>query len=306
VRLTRRSERGAPAPYPIATERVVAEVRPDRERPGGRLLLMDGVEAAHVDVDDPTHLEFEYLRHLVRLIDIAHPRRLPLRALHLGGGPCTLARYLAATRREVHSIVLEHDPGVIEVARRWMELRISPSLEVRIGDARALLGGVPAGWAELMVVDVFDGIQVPHHVTTLEFLDESRQRLRPGGLHVVNLIDIAPLGLAAALAATLLARFATVALMTSRRVLEEGASGNLVLAAADRQLDLDLLTRLVPRDPSGWRVVRGRALQRLAGGAPILRDDEAPTHALATLAPLWGRTGSRRAAEAAIAPTRGR
>jgi spermidine synthase len=304
--LTRRREEGAPAPYPIATERVVAEVRRDRERPGGRLLLMDGVEAAHVDVDDPTHLEFEYLRHLVRLIDIAHPRRLPLQALHLGGGPCTLARYLQATRREVHSVVLEHDPGVIDVARRWMGLRTSPRLEVRIGDARALVAAVPAGWADLLVVDVFDGIQVPHHVTTLEFLEESRRALRPDGLHVVNLIDIAPLGLAAALAATLLARFAAVVLMTSRRVLEEGASGNLVLAAADRAPDLDLLTRLVPRDPSGWRVLRGRALQRLADGAPILRDDEPPTHALAALAPLWGRTGSRRAAAAAAQPTRGR
>jgi spermidine synthase len=256
---------------------------------------MDGVEAAHVDVDDPTHLEFEYLRHLVRLIDAAHPRRLPLRALHLGGGPCTLARYLEATRREAHSIVLEHDPGVIEVARRWMGLETSGRLEVRIGDARALTAQVPAGWADLLVVDAFDGIQVPHHLTTLEFLDEARPVLGPGGMHVVNLIDIAPLGLAAALAATLLARFPTVALMTSRKVLEEGSSGNLVLAAADRELELELLDRLVPRDPSGWRVVRGRALQRLADGAPLLRDGEAPTHALATLAPLWGRTGSRRA-----------
>jgi spermidine synthase len=288
-----------PAPYPIATERVVAEVRADRERPGGRLLLMDGVEAAHVDVDDPTHLEFEYLRHLVRLIDIAHPRRLPLQALHLGGGPCTLARYLAATRREVHSIVLEHDPGVIEVAERWMGLRPSPALEVRIGDARALLAGVPDAWAQLLVVDVFDGIQVPHHVTTVEFLEESGRVLHPEGLHVVNLIDIAPLGLAAALAATLRTGFAHVLLMSNRLVLEEGASGNLLLAAADRELDLDLLTRLVPRDASGWRVVRGRALQRLADGAPLLRDGEPPTHALATLAPLWGRTGSRRAAAAA-------
>jgi spermidine synthase len=256
---------------------------------------MDGVEAAHVDVDDPTHLEFEYLRHLVRLIDAAHPRRLPLRALHLGGGPCTLARYLAATRREAHSIVLEHDPGVIEVARRWMGLQTSPRLEVRIGDARALAAQVPAGWADLLVVDAFDGIQVPHHLTTLEFLDEARPVLSPGGMHVVNIIDIAPLGLAAALAATLLERFPTVALMTSRKVLEEGSSGNLVLAAVDRELELELLDRLVPRDPSGWKVVRGRALQRLADGAPRLRDAEPPTHALATLAPLWGRTGSRRA-----------
>jgi spermidine synthase len=274
---------------------VVAEVRADRERPGGRLLLMDGVEAAHVDVDDPTHLEFEYLRHLVRLIDAAHPRRLPLRALHLGGGPCTLARYLEATRREAHSVVLEHDPGVIEVARRWMGLETSPRLEVRIGDARALAAQVPAGWAQLLVVDAFDGIQVPHHLTTLEFLDEARRVLSPGGMHVVNLIDIAPLGLAAAVAATLMARFPTVVLMTSRKVLEEGSSGNLVLAATERALELELLDRLVPRDPSGWRVLRGRALQRLAGGAPLLRDGEVPTHALATLAPLWGRTGSRRA-----------
>ena len=47
--------------FPISADFVTVEIRADREpeHPGGRLLLMDGVEASHVDLADPTRIRFE-------------------------------------------------------------------------------------------------------------------------------------------------------------------------------------------------------------------------------------------------------
>ncbi|MBW3707211.1 spermine synthase, partial [Streptomyces griseus] len=73
----------------------LAELLPDRERPHGWTLLIDGAPQSHVDLDDPAHLSFAYQRRLGHVIDLAAPPLRPLHVLHLGGGAFTLARYTA-------------------------------------------------------------------------------------------------------------------------------------------------------------------------------------------------------------------
>src|ERR1700735_4011858 len=74
------------------------ELLGDLDRPRAWMLLAVGAPQSHVDLDDPLHLELEYIRVLGHLIDLAAPAGAPLRVLHLGGGGLTLARYVAATR----------------------------------------------------------------------------------------------------------------------------------------------------------------------------------------------------------------
>ena len=74
------------------------ELLGDLDRPRAWMLLTGGVPQSHVDLDDPRHLELEYMRRLGHLVDLAAPAGTPLRVLHLGGGGLTLARYVAATR----------------------------------------------------------------------------------------------------------------------------------------------------------------------------------------------------------------
>ncbi|NKX52584.1 spermidine synthase, partial [Arthrobacter deserti] len=69
--------------------------------PGAWLLKINGVQSSHVVMGEPLMLDFEYMRWMAALVESrwqAAPDRqdLPLRALHLGGGACTMARYLAA------------------------------------------------------------------------------------------------------------------------------------------------------------------------------------------------------------------
>ncbi|GAA2923288.1 hypothetical protein GCM10020221_19230 [Streptomyces thioluteus] len=75
-----------------------AELEPDPDRPRGRTLLIDRAPQSHVDLDDPTHLEFSYQRRLGHIADLVAPPGKPVQVLHLGGGAFTLARYVGATR----------------------------------------------------------------------------------------------------------------------------------------------------------------------------------------------------------------
>ena len=61
-------------------------------------------------LDDPTRLEFEYVRWTGDLLDVLAPEGEPLHTVHVGGAGCTLARYVAATRPRSRQVVLENDP----------------------------------------------------------------------------------------------------------------------------------------------------------------------------------------------------
>lgn len=100
----------------------VAELAGDPGRPGAWTLLVDGTPQSHVDTDDPRHLEFEYMRRLGHLVDLAAPPAEPLRVLHLGAGGLTLARYVAATRPGSCQLAVEADAALVELVRRRLPL----------------------------------------------------------------------------------------------------------------------------------------------------------------------------------------
>ena len=281
-----------PAPsYPLVADYVTVEIRADRDvaHPGGRLLLMDGVEASHVDLDDPTRIVFEYLRHLTGVVDAMFPARAPLDAFQVGGGPCALARWLVATRRRARVTVVERDAGIVQISRDHLMLDDVPRLGVRVGDGREAVEALAGESLDLLVVDAFVGLVAPHRLSTAEFAAEARRVLRPGGLYAMNLIDVEPLELARAVAVAMRGEFPEVALLAEPAVLEHRTSGNVLLLASDRPLPAEATGRALARDAAPWDARTGRALARMLEGHAALRDDVPPDHALARLAPLWGR-----------------
>ncbi len=261
-----------------------AEVERDEARPTGRVLVLDGLSHSYVDLADPRHLEFAYVRWIGDLADVLRPARAPLEATFLGGGGFTLPRYLLVTRPGSRATVLEIDRRLVELDRERLGLRTSPALRVRIGDARVSLRAVPDGSADLVVGDAFGGLAVPWHLATREFAVDVRRVLRPDGVYALNLIDLGPLRLARAEAATLLAAFPHAALLAVPGERGEPAGGNLVFLAGRRPLPLAALrARLATRSGEDRATVYDRAaLTRFAAGAEPLRDDDAPADQLLT------------------------
>ena len=120
-----------------------AELVGDPDRPHGWTLLVDGTAQSHVDLDDPTHLEFEYIRRIGHLIDLCAPPYAPLRALHLGGGAWTLARYVATTRPGSTQTVVELDGPLAEFVAHRLPAD-GMGIDVTVGDARAALASTGA------------------------------------------------------------------------------------------------------------------------------------------------------------------
>src|ERR1700712_5045125 len=69
-------------------------VQRDADRPSGRLLRQGDMDASYVDLADPRHLEFDYLRRMRDVVEALRARRI----VHVGGAGAALARALAATR----------------------------------------------------------------------------------------------------------------------------------------------------------------------------------------------------------------
>jgi len=254
-----------PGRWPVAFGQ--AELLQDLDREDGWLLSVDGVAQSYVDRADPTHLEFDYVRLMGDVVD-ALPDG-PLTAVHLGGGGCTLPRYVAATRPGSRQLVVEADEPLTELVRRCFG---TAGFRLRVGDARTELPRLRQGESDLVVADVFQSALVPLHVTTLEWVREVQRLLRPDGTYVVNVADGKPLTFARAQVATLLAAFTHVVLLADPSVLRGRRFANLVLAASDAALPVQALTRTVSRAAGRARLVTGDALRDWTGGAAPVTD----------------------------------
>lgn len=273
----------APGPCDRESAYYCIAVHADPRDPSRRTLVLDNLRHAFVDLDDPTAIEFAYVRWFREAARFGTPAGGPARtldAVHVGGGGFAFPRYLRAVLPASRHVVLELDPVVLEVAREELGFAPDPRIDVRLGDARGTLRTVPDGSADLVVGDAFGGLSVPWHLTTLEFVADVDRVLRPGGRYVVNVIDGPELRLVRAKAATLLARFAHVAVATWRDAFDGLAGGNAVLVASHEPFDVAAFRAGVEAGDPTATVIGGDAVRAFAAGAPVLTDDFAPADQL--------------------------
>jgi predicted O-methyltransferase YrrM len=260
------------------------ELLADPDRPRAWTLLVDSTPQSYVDLDDPLYLDFEYMRRIGHVLDMAAPEGAPLRVLHLGGGALSLARYVTASRPGSRQLAVDSDPAVVELVRERLPLR-QPArraasrtgaragrVTVRVGDARAVLSDARPGSFDIVIADVFAGARTPAHLTSVEFAAAARGALTPDGTFAANIGDGPPLAHARARAAAAMAVFADVCVMADAQVLRGRRFGNLVLAASGAGLPVAALTRRVAGDAFPARLLHGADLDRFVGGAKPITD----------------------------------
>ncbi|MEU6388193.1 fused MFS/spermidine synthase [Streptomyces sp. NPDC046939] len=251
---------------------------PDVDRRRAWLLTVDGAPQSYVDLDEPAHLEFEYARRLGHVLDRATPEGRALDVLHLGGGACTLARYVAATRPGSRQHVVDADRALLDLVAEHLPLPEGADISVHSADARTWLAGAPDRSADVLVADVFGGSRVPAHLTTEAYAREADRVLRPGGTYAANLADGAPFAFLRSQLATFGAVFAHLALIAEPGVLRGRRFGNAVLVASHRELDVAELARRTACDAFPARVEHGDGLRRFIGDArPVTDADAVPS-----------------------------
>jgi hypothetical protein len=276
---SRRVDRSGPAVRRLGEPDAV-ELLADPDRPRAWTLLVASTPQSYVDLDDPLYLEFEYVRRLGHVLDLAAPDGQPLRVLHLGGGALSLARYVAATRPGSSQLAVESDAAVVELVRQRLPLRQrgrrsasqAGRVRVRTGDARAVLAELPAASFDAVVADLFAGARTPAHLTSTEFAAAARRALTPAGIFAVNIGDGPPLAHTRGRVASACAVFGDACLIADAAVLRGRRFGNLVLAAADHGLPVAGLVRRVAADTFPGRLVHGGDLDRFVAGAKPITD----------------------------------
>jgi SAM-dependent methyltransferase len=272
-------ERGAPPVRRLGQSDAI-ELLADPDRPRAWTLLVASTPQSYVDLDDPEYLEFEYMRRIGHLLDLAAPAGAPLRVLHLGGGALSLARYVAATRPGSAQLAVDDDADLVDLVRDRLPLRrrgqrAAGRIRVRIADARDVLRGLPDSSFDVLIADVFAGARTPAHLISAEFTEQARRVLVPDGLFTANIGDGAPLAHTRARVVTTLAVFRAACLIADAAVLRGRRFGNLVLTASDAGLPVDQLPRLLAADPFPARLLQGAELDRFAAGARPITDARA-------------------------------
>jgi len=253
-------------------------VRPDGTVPGAFIVEFGPTQQSWVDPERPDYLVFEYVQHIAMLLDcsvLRAPADRRLRVVHLGGGGLTLPRWVEWRRPATAQVVCEPDADLTAEVRRKLPLGRRSGIKVRDVDARSGVAAMPANWAEVVILDAFDGDQVPAELVTSEFFEEVRRLQREESLLIVNLTDTAPFPWAKRVAAGLARHWPRLLAGAEPAVFKGRRFGNLVLAAGAGRIDLVALRREAAKLPHGYRWLDGREFDGWVGGEEPWTDADA-------------------------------
>ncbi len=157
-------------------------------RQGAVVTMMFGVneqlfsESAY-DAADPGRLVFAYTQ--MMMAGLAYPVQ-PRTMLEIGLGGGRMASYIRDGMPDATITCVELDPAVIELARAHFALREDSRLRVVQGDGRIYLDRSRDAY-DMIKLDAYRGTFVPFHLTTREFYQLCRRRLKPGGCVTQNI-----------------------------------------------------------------------------------------------------------------------
>ncbi|MEV4461114.1 spermidine synthase [Microbispora sp. NPDC004025] len=266
-----RSREPLPGRYPVTFGEV--ELLRDLDRPDGWMLIRDGVPQSYVDLTDPTYLDFSYTQLMASVIDCLPEG--PLDAVHIGGGACTIPRYVSARRPGSRHIVAEPDAALVQLVRDQLSLKSVPRLKVRVVDGRAATADLGDDSADLFVLDAFSGATMPVELATVQYMAEIARVLRPSGTALINVADGKGLPFVKRVASTVSRVFPHVALLAEPGILRGRRFGNVILAASPGDLPIEGLTRKAAGGLTQARCVADEDLTRLVAGAAPIRDGDA-------------------------------
>lgn len=250
-------------------------VFPDRDTPGAFWVRFGATSQSWVDPSRPHFLAFEYVQHIAMVLDhtvLGCPEAERLRVVHIGGAGMSLPRWVAWRRPGTAQVVCEPDVDLTQEVRRKIPLPPRSGIKVRDVDGRAGLAAMPDGWADVIIVDAFDGAQVPGELATEEALDEVRRIARGAAVVVFNVTDRSPFAWSKRLAGGIAGRWRNMLVGMEPVVAKGKRFGNLLLAGSDARPDAAAVERESARLTVGYRWVTGREARSWSGGAVPMRD----------------------------------
>lgn len=161
-------------------------VRVLEDRSGVRRMRFadDSTQSAY-DTREPGRVVIPYIRAQLAVYRLLG--RSPERVLVVGMGAGVLGMATRAQYPDAVIDLVDIDPAVVEVARRFMGFVDDSRMRVHVGDGRAFVQAVAQPY-DVIFLDAYLGTDSPPHLRTIQFHQAVFRALRPGGLVSVNVL----------------------------------------------------------------------------------------------------------------------
>jgi len=169
------------------------KLKRDENRTGGaslEALVLDHLVHSYTDLNDPFHLEYEYIRIYEEFVRWQAEKRKSFKALFIGGGGYTFPRFIEAKYPKAGIDVVEIDPEVTRVVHQYLGVAKDTRIRSFNEDGRwFVMNCKEKGSYDFIFGDAFNDLSIPYHLTTKEFVMQLKDLLKPDGLLLANVID---------------------------------------------------------------------------------------------------------------------
>jgi spermidine synthase len=153
-------------------------------------LVLDHLVHSYTDLKDPLYIEYEYIRMYEEMVRWQARKRESLKALFLGGGGYTFPRFIEAKYPKAEINVVEIDPEITRVVRKYLGVSENSKIRSFNEDGRwFVMNCKEKGTYDFIFGDAFNDLSIPYHLTTKEFAMQLKNLLKPDGLLLANVID---------------------------------------------------------------------------------------------------------------------
>jgi len=215
-------------------------------------LVLDHLVHSYTDLKDPLYLEYEYIRIYEEMVRWRAKNRGPFRSLFLGGGGYTFPRFIEAKYPKAEIHVVEIDPEITRVARKYLGVSENSKIRSFNEDGRWFVMNCKGkGGYDFIFGDAFNDLSIPYHLTTKEFGMQIKSLLKPDGMLLANVIDSFKKGaFMPSYIRTLEEVFGkgNVHLITLTSDYDHIGISTFVVVASPQKLDMDDFVKKVKRD----------------------------------------------------------
>jgi spermidine synthase len=153
-------------------------------------LYLDSLNHSCSDPDNPFRLEYRYIQSYKEIIQGQADRKESFKTLFIGGGGYTFPRFIEARYPNAEIDVVEIDPEVTQVSKKYLGISLTSKIQTFNEDGRWFVMNCKGEERyDFIFEDAFNDLSIPYHLTTKEFAIQLKRLLKKDGLLLTNVID---------------------------------------------------------------------------------------------------------------------
>lgn len=156
------------------------------EQDGYRYLSFNRARGSQskVSVSDPFNLQFPYTK--AAFVVPAFLERKPEKILLIGLGGGSIPRVMAKCYPDAEIDIVEIDEDVITAAKDYFFFEPASNMNISVMDGRRFLRSTKEKY-DIIFLDAYDDMSIPFHLTTKEFFELVKERLKRTGIVASNI-----------------------------------------------------------------------------------------------------------------------